>query len=91
MRHKNIKNAKVESYGITDGCRSAGRGKGQIQENRDFSLPCISHNVHYTKIKHSKIRPPFSSGYEFSGLKILMAVWCWVQNVIASSPLVMLC
>jgi hypothetical protein len=27
MRHKNIKNAKVESYGITDGCRSAGRGK----------------------------------------------------------------
>jgi len=23
--------------------------KGQIQENRDFSLPCISHNVHYTK------------------------------------------
>ena len=28
--------------------------KGQIQENRDFSLPCISHNVHYTKIMHSK-------------------------------------
>lgn len=24
--------------------------KGQIQENRDFSLPYISHNVHYTKI-----------------------------------------
>lgn len=66
--------------------------KGQIQENRDFSLPYVSHNVHYTKIMQSKkIRPPFSSGYEFSGLKILMAVWCWVQNVIASSPLVMLC
>lgn len=65
--------------------------KGQIQENRDFSLPYISHNVHYTKIMHSKIRLPFSSGYEFSGLKILMAVWCCVQNVIASSPLVMLC
>jgi hypothetical protein len=28
--------------------------KGQIQENRDFSLPCISHNVHYTKIAQSK-------------------------------------
>ena len=28
--------------------------KGQIQENRDFSLPYISHNVHYTKIMRSK-------------------------------------
>ena len=28
--------------------------KGQIQENRDFSLPRVSHNVHYTKIIHSK-------------------------------------
>jgi len=28
--------------------------KGQIQENRDFSLPYISHNVHYTKIMQSK-------------------------------------
>lgn len=65
--------------------------KGQIQEKSDFSLSHISHNVHYTKYKQSKIRPPFSSGFEFSGLKILMAVWCWVQNVIASSALVMLC
>jgi len=28
--------------------------KGQIQENRDFSLPCVSYNVHYTKIAQSK-------------------------------------
>ena len=28
--------------------------KGQIQENRDFSLPYISHNVHYTKYMQSK-------------------------------------
>ena len=28
--------------------------KGQIQENRDFSLPYVSHNVHYTKIIRSK-------------------------------------
>ena len=28
--------------------------KGQMQENRDFSLPYISHNVHYTKIIHLK-------------------------------------
>jgi len=28
--------------------------KGRIQENRDFSLPYISHNVHYTKIMQSK-------------------------------------
>lgn len=51
-----------------------------------FRITCIIRKL-YTQ----KIRPPFSSGYEFSGLKILMAVWCWVQNVIASSPLVMLC
>lgn len=51
-----------------------------------FRITCI-----IRKLCNQKIRPPFSSGYEFSGLKILMAVWCWVQNVIASSPLVMLC
>jgi len=28
--------------------------KGQIQENRDFSLPCISYNVHYTKLFNQK-------------------------------------
>ena len=51
-----------------------------------FHITCIIRNI-----CNQKIRPPFSSGFEFSGLKILMAVWCWVQNVIASSPLVMLC
>ena len=53
MRHKNIKNAKVESYGITDADPQFAE-KGQIQENRDFSLPYVSHNVHYTKIIYSK-------------------------------------
>lgn len=54
MRHKNIKNAKVESTVLQMAADPQVAEKGQIQENRDFSLPRISHNVHYTKIMQSK-------------------------------------
>ena len=34
--------------------------KSQNLEKRAFSLPCISHNMHYTKFIQSKTGPPSS-------------------------------
>lgn len=67
------------------------RKKARFRKIEIFRFPVFRITCIIRKLYTQKIRPPFSSGYEFSGLKILMAVWCWVQNVIASSPLVMLC
>lgn len=54
MRHKNKKTQKLNHTVLQMAADPQVAEKGQIQENRDFSLPSISHNVHYTKIIHSK-------------------------------------
>ena len=54
MRHKNIKKQKLNHTVLQMAADPQVAEKGQIQENRDFSLPYVSHNVHYTKIMQSK-------------------------------------
>lgn len=54
MRHKNKKTQKLNHTVLQMAADPQVAEKGQIQENRGFSLPCISHNVHYTKIMYSK-------------------------------------
>lgn len=50
---KNTMQKKAQNEPKTAGCEPDGRNGAKIRK-RVFLLPCISHNVHYTKLAQSK-------------------------------------
>ena len=88
-RRKNtIKQTKIVKEVHTGRNRWKATGKVQNPGNGLFSLPYISHNVHYTKIMLSKNKVSSLIHFEFRNLIFQMAL-IWFNLIVptASSPL----
>lgn len=88
-RRKNtIKQTKIVKEVHTGRNRWKATGKVQNPGNGLFSLPYISHNVHYTKIMLSKNKVSSLIHFEFRNLIFQMAlIWFHLIVPTASSPL----